>query len=80
MTGALALGADNQAAIAMGAGNTESTRTKHIDVHYHFVRSCVLRGYLRLVYTRTDSNPADMFTKPLGEAKLVKFRKSIGLA
>jgi len=50
-----------------------------IDVPYHFLRQCVARLQLRLLYTPTDLNPADMFTKPLAEVKFVKFRAMLGM-
>ena len=46
------------------------TRTKHIEVHYHFVRERVLSGEVELVYVLTDGQVADIFTKPLGLDKL----------
>ena len=44
-------------------------RTKHIEVHYHFVRESVLSGEVKLQYVPTDRQTADIFTKPLGMDK-----------
>ena len=41
-------------------------RTKHIEVHYHFVREKVLVGDIDLVYVSIEEQVADIFTKALG--------------
>ena len=45
-------------------------RTKHIEVHYHFIRERVLDGDRDLTYVRIDKQVADIFTKALGAEKL----------
>jgi len=77
--GPVVLRADNQAAIFMASAGADSSRTKHIDVVYHFLRQCVARYQLRLLHVPTDDNPADMFTKPLADIKFCKFRAMLGL-
>ena len=54
-------------------------RTKHIEVHYHFVRECLLTGEIELVYVPTDQETADIFTKPLGLDKFQQFSIVLGL-
>ena len=54
-------------------------RTKHIEVHYHFVRERVLSGEVELRYVRTDLQVADIFTKALGSDKLQHFSEMLGL-
>ena len=72
--------ANNQSAIALTKDNTFHSRTKHIDIPYHYVREAVENGDLRLDYVKTDSNLADVFTKPLGRAKTETFSRMLGLA
>ena len=72
--------ADNQSAIALTKDNAFHSRTKHIDIPYHYVREAVENGDLRLDYVKTDSNLADIFTKPLGRAKCETFSQMLGLA
>ena len=48
-------------------------RTKHIEVHYHFIRERVLDGDIDLTYVRTDDQVADIFMKALGPVKLQRF-------
>ena len=54
-------------------------RTKHIEVHYHFVREQVLAGDIDLVYVGTEEQVADIFTKALGAEKLRRFCTMLGL-
>ena len=54
---------DNVGAIFMAENVTNSQRTKHVDIRYHFVREFVEDGYIRIIFVRTDDNRADLFTK-----------------
>ena len=54
-------------------------RTKHIEVHYHFLRERVLSGEDELRYVQTDRQVADIFTKPLGSDKLQHFTEMLGV-
>ena len=38
-------------------------RTKHIEVHYHYVREKALLGLIDLVYVSTEDQAVDIFTK-----------------
>ena len=53
--------------------------TKHIQVHYHFVRERVLSGEVELRYVRTDRHVAGIFTKALGTDKLQHFSEMLGI-
>ena len=54
-------------------------RTKHIEVHYHFIRERVLAGNVDLQHISTNLQMADIFTKALGADKLWKFMTDLGL-
>ena len=55
-------------------------KSKHIEVHYHFIRERVLDGDIDLTYVRTDEHVADIFTKVLGAEKLRRrFRAMLGV-
>ncbi len=41
-------------------------RTKHIEVHYHFIREKILAGEIDFIYVSTKDQVADIFTKVLG--------------
>ena len=53
-------------------------RTKHIEVHYHFVCERVLSGEVELRYVRTDLQVVNIFTKALSLDKLQHFSKMLG--
>jgi hypothetical protein len=48
-------------------------RTKHIEVHYHFIKEKVLAGEIDLIYVNTEDQVADIFTKVLGVEKHFRF-------
>jgi hypothetical protein len=50
-------------------------RTKHIEVHYHFIREKGLTREIDFIHVSTKDQVADIFTKALGTNKLRKFRK-----
>jgi len=75
----LVINVDNQAAIFMTNNSADSARTKHIDVRHHFVRDAVQRQEIQLQYCQTDLNCADIFTKPLAEDKVLRFRTALGV-
>jgi hypothetical protein len=54
-------------------------RTKHIDVHYHFIREKVLTKEIDLIHISTKDQIVDIFTKALGTDKLKKFQKMFGV-
>ena len=54
-------------------------RTKHIEVHYHYIRERILAGDIDLQYVGTSVQVADIFTKALGLDKLRQFSVDLGL-
>ena len=60
---------DNTGAIFLANNWVTSSRTKHIDVKYHFICETIEDGQVEFVYIRTSENPADMFTKNLSSDK-----------
>jgi len=49
-----------------------------MDVAYDFLRSAAARDSVRVTHVSTEDNAADMFTKPLAEVELSKFKLMIG--
>jgi hypothetical protein len=70
---------DNLSSIQLARNPVFHARTKHIEVHYYFVRERVLAGDIDLTYVRTDEQVADIFTKALGAEKLRRFRAMLGV-
>ena len=56
---------DSQSARALAHSSAYHGRTKHIEVHYHFVCELVKSQVINLAYCPTQENVADLFTKPL---------------
>jgi len=54
---------DNVGAIFMAENVSTSTRTKHVNVHYHFVREFIKEGFIRIIFVRTKDNKADIFQR-----------------
>ena len=66
---------ENLSSIQLARNPVFHARTKHIEVHYHFIiRERVLDGDIDLTYVRTKEQVADIFTKALGAKKLRQFR------
>ena len=62
---------DNVGAIYLSK-NSESRRTKHIDIRYHFVREYVEQDIVKIVFVRSEDNVADVYTKNTNEQTYLK--------
>ena len=69
---------DNQSAISM-AQNAQFHRTKHIDMHHHYVREKVNDGTIDVKYCRSDRMLADVLTKGLSGAEFKTLREMAGI-
>ena len=68
--------ADNQAALTIvEKPSTVHGRSKHIRVRYHSIRDLVNRGTVKYTWTSSETNLADVLTKPLGR---IAFERCIG--
>nr|GFA55289.1 ribonuclease H [Tanacetum cinerariifolium] len=56
---------DSKAAIAISCNLVQHSRTKHIDVRYHFIKEKVEKGIVELFFVGTAYQLADLFTKAL---------------
>nr|GEV19720.1 integrase, catalytic region, zinc finger, CCHC-type, peptidase aspartic, catalytic [Tanacetum cinerariifolium] len=56
---------DNRSAIALCCNNVQHSRSKHIDIHHHFIREQVERGVVELYFVTTNYQLANIFTKAL---------------
>jgi len=70
---------DNQPALKLAQDDNFHTRTKHIDLHYHFIQQVVAKGVLCLVYCLTEDMVADMLTKALPKWKVKAYITTLGL-
>nr|GFB14965.1 copia protein [Tanacetum cinerariifolium] len=56
---------DLKSAIAISCNPVQHSRTKHIAIHYHFIKEHVEKGTIELYFVKTDYQLADIFTKAL---------------
>ena len=70
---------DNLSSIRLAENHVFHARTKHIEVHYHYIREKVLEGEIIMVPTKTEEQTADILTKSLNKAKFEKFREALGM-
>jgi hypothetical protein len=73
------LHSDSQSAIHLAKNSAFHSRTKHIDLRYHFIRSLIEDGVLKFLKIAGSKNPADMLTKPVTTEKLELCAASVGL-
>jgi len=64
---------DNQGAICLSKDTTFHGRTKHIDVHFHFICQTVTSGNIKLIYIPTKKMVANIFMKSLARVKFKRF-------
>nr|GEX92030.1 hypothetical protein [Tanacetum cinerariifolium] len=58
-----------ESAIAISCNPVQHSRTKHINVRYHFIKEQTGRGIIELYFVRTEYQLADMFTKALPQER-----------
>ncbi|GJZ79226.1 retrovirus-related pol polyprotein from transposon TNT 1-94 [Tanacetum coccineum] len=54
-----------QDSIAISCNPVQHSRTKHIAVHYHFIKEHMEKGTIELYFVKTDYQLVDLFTKDL---------------
>ena len=68
---------DNMGAIDLVTNYSTTGRTKHIDVHYHFLREMIEQGMLELLFVPADDIVSDIFTKNLPNENFFKHTKTM---
>ena len=71
---------DNQGCIALAKNPVYHSRTKHIDIKFHFLREKVASAVIALEFKPTAEMVADGFTKALPRDKYTKFIAGLGMA
>nr|GEU60188.1 hypothetical protein [Tanacetum cinerariifolium] len=67
---------DSKAAIAISCNPVQHSRTKHIDVRYHFIKEKVEKG---IIDVGTEYQLADLFTKALSEDRFKYLVRRLGM-
>jgi hypothetical protein len=77
---AVRIDCNSQSAIFVAKNPTYHSKTKHIDIQYHFVRDMVEENKVLLMKVDTLNNVADSLTKFVSMEKLSWCRGSMGIA
>ncbi|WVZ89893.1 hypothetical protein U9M48_036242, partial [Paspalum notatum var. saurae] len=72
--GKIPLLVDSTFAISVAKNPVLHSRTKHIDVRFHFLRDHYEKGDIDLVHVASENQLADIFTKPLEFGVFVRLR------
>ncbi|KAJ9546421.1 hypothetical protein OSB04_018964 [Centaurea solstitialis] len=70
---------DNTSTIAIANNPVLHSKTKHIEVRYHFIRDHVMNGDIELHFVPTEYQLADLFTKPLDVTRFNMLNSELGM-
>nr|ABA97697.1 retrotransposon protein, putative, unclassified [Oryza sativa Japonica Group] len=70
---------DNECAIKIANNPVQHSRTKHIDIRHHFLRAHETKGDICLTHVRTETQLANIFTKPLDEKRFCELRSELNI-
>nr|GEZ34955.1 retrotransposon protein, putative, unclassified [Tanacetum cinerariifolium] len=70
---------DNKSAIALCCNNVQHSRSKHINIRYHFIKEQVENGVIELYFVNTEYQLADLFTKVLGRDRIEFLTNKLGM-
>ena len=70
---------DNTSAINLSKNPVQHSKSKHIEIHYHFTWDLVEDKVVCLEFIHTDNQNANIFTKPLDGPRFESLRKTIGV-
>ncbi|GKD35434.1 retrovirus-related pol polyprotein from transposon TNT 1-94, partial [Tanacetum coccineum] len=70
---------DNKSAIALCCNNVQHSRSKHIDIRFHFIKEHVENGVIELYFVNTEYQLADIFTKALSRERIEFLINKLGM-
>ena len=70
---------DSKSAITLTQDGHYHPRTKHIDIHYHFIQYIIKAEAIKLIYCPTDEMTANTLTKVLSNVKVKNFATALSL-
>ncbi|GKB28604.1 retrovirus-related pol polyprotein from transposon TNT 1-94 [Tanacetum coccineum] len=70
---------DNKSAIALCCNNVQHSRSKHIDIRYHFIKEQVENEVVELYFFKTEFQLANIFTKALGRERIGFLINKLGM-
>ncbi|GJU03271.1 hypothetical protein Tco_1113609 [Tanacetum coccineum] len=69
---------DSKSAIAISCNPVQHSKTKHIDIRYHFIKEHVEKGTVELYFVGTEYQLMDLFTKALPKERFEYLVHRIG--
>ena len=76
MTKPIIVYVDNVGAIFTTENASATTRTKHVDIRYHYVREYIMDGFIKIIFVKSENNKSDIFTKNVSSEVYDKHRDS----
>ena len=76
---ATVLRCDNHSCMAIAKNPIFHARTKHIEIHYHYMRELINNETVELEYCPTSENAANIFTKAIGAEQLQHHLRQLGV-
>ena len=70
---------DNTSAINLSKNLVQHSKSKHIEIRYHFIRDLVEDKVVCLKFIHTDNQKADIFIEPLDGPRFESLRKTISV-
>ncbi|GKD17305.1 retrovirus-related pol polyprotein from transposon TNT 1-94 [Tanacetum coccineum] len=70
---------DNKSTIALSCNNVQHSRSKHIDIRFHFIKEHVENGVIELYFVNTEYQLADIFTKALARERIEFLINKLGM-
>ncbi|GJW64811.1 hypothetical protein Tco_0116695 [Tanacetum coccineum] len=70
---------DNKSAIALCCNNVQHSRSKLIDIRFHFIKEQVENEVIKLYFVNTEYQLADIFTKPLARERIEFLINKLGM-
>ncbi|GJR80600.1 hypothetical protein Tco_0151385 [Tanacetum coccineum] len=70
---------DNKSAIVLCCNNVQHSRSKHIDIRFHFIKEQVENEVVELYFVNTEYQLADFFTKALGRQRIEFLINKLGM-
>nr|GFD24025.1 retrovirus-related Pol polyprotein from transposon TNT 1-94 [Tanacetum cinerariifolium] len=70
---------DNRNAIALCCNNVHHSRSKHTEIHHHFIREQVENGMVELYFMTMDYQLANIFTKALPRERFEFLLSRLGM-
>ncbi|GJV91482.1 retrotransposon protein, putative, unclassified [Tanacetum coccineum] len=70
---------DNKSVIALSCNNVQHSRSKRIDIRFHFIKEHVENGVIELYFVNTEYQLADIFTKALARERIEFLINKLGM-